>query len=43
MINKVLAKEFAAETPFVNFLVAMGVHMYRSGQQVELELGGGDL
>jgi hypothetical protein len=39
---KVLAKEFAAEISFINFLVAMSVHMYRSGQQVELELGGGD-
>ena len=39
---EILAKEFAAETPFVNFIIAMGVHMYRSGQQVELELGGSD-
>jgi hypothetical protein len=39
---KIFAKEFAAETPFVNLLIAMGVHMDRSGQQVELELSGGD-
>ena len=39
---KILAKEFAAETPFVNLLIAMGVHMDRSSQQVELELSGGD-
>jgi hypothetical protein len=39
---KIFAKEFTAETPFVNFLIAMGAHMDRSGQQVELELSGGD-